>query len=154
LREKDAKEFLDDFSRRIGVKIQRLLGSNLRIELAMTRTAEIFLLNGRPFVARADSVLFPTLIFKAIFQFMPKIVVDMGAVPKICSGADVMAPGVVRSEGDFCKETILVVADELHSKNLAVCISLIDSNDLKEVKTGKVAKNIHYIGDKLWNLIK
>jgi len=84
----------------------------------------------------------------------PKIVVNMGAVPYVCNGADVMAPGVVRVEGEFKRDDFLLIVDEKHGKSLGIGTSLFDSQNMKDLKQGKVVKNFHYVGDKLWNFIK
>jgi len=75
-------------------------------------------------------------------------------VPYVCHGADVMAPGVVRVQGDFNKQDFILVVDERHKQVLAVATALLDSKFVGSLKHGKVAKNVHYVGDKLWNILK
>jgi len=131
-----------------------LLGSKPRIELAETQVAEIFIISGKPLFARFEGTFLPTLISNGVFLFLPKIVVDMGAVPHICSGADLMAPGVVRIDGDFNTDDFLLIVDERHGKPLAIGVALLDSHVMRKVKHGKVVKNIHYVGDRLWKMLK
>ena len=78
----------------------------------------------------------------------------MGAVPYVCNGADIMAPGIVNVKGDFNEKNILIILDERHKKSLAIGIALVNSHNIRTTKRGKVAKNIHHVGDKLWNTIK
>jgi predicted RNA-binding protein (TIGR00451 family) len=78
----------------------------------------------------------------------------MGAVPYVCNGADVMAPGVVRVDGDFEKNDILLVVDERFGRSLAIGVALSDSQTMRKLAHGKFVKNFHYVGDKLWNLLK
>jgi PUA domain protein len=85
---------------------------------------------------------------------MPKIVVDMGAVRHICNGANVMAPGIVRFEGNFGKGDLVVVVDEKHGKPIAVGEVLYDDNIISKIRQGVVVKNVHFVGDKVWKLIK
>ena len=42
--------------------------------------------------------------------------------------------------------------DENHDKPLAVVIPLHDAAGIIALEKGKAAKNMHYIGDELWNL--
>jgi len=78
----------------------------------------------------------------------------MGAVPHVCNGADVMAPGVVQIQGDFDKGDFVVVVDERHGKPLAVGVALIDARTMRGLKQGKVLENVHYVGDRLWNQLR
>jgi PUA domain protein len=65
-----------------------------------------------------------------------------------------MAPGIVRILGDFNEDDILLISDEKHQKPLAIGKALSDSKHMEKLRHGKVAKNIHYVGDSLWNLLK
>jgi PUA domain protein len=78
----------------------------------------------------------------------------MGAVPFVCNGADIMAPGVVQIEKDYKLNDHVVVIDERHDKPLAVAVALTDSATARTLKHGKIAKNVHYVGDDLWNQLK
>lgn len=154
LKAKETEKILQELSHKLNVETEQLLGSKPRIELAETQSTQIFVFNGKPILARLKETLSPTLLSDGIFPFLPKIIVDMGAVPHLCSGADVMAPGVVRINGDFNENDILLIADEQHEKPLAIGIALFDSQHMRKQKHGKVVKNVHYVGDKLWNLLK
>ena len=154
MKEKESKTFLHDASNIFHSDLEQLLGKKMRIEINETENAEIFFFNGKPLVARSNGDLFPTLSFQELFSVFPKIVVDMGAVPYVCKGADVMAPGIVSVKGDFEENDIVIVIDERHSKPLAVGLALLGSENIKTVKGGKIVKNLHYVGDKLWDALK
>ncbi len=154
LKEKEAKRLLLEVSKLLGTDIEQLLGSKTRVEVNETETAEVFIFNGRPLLARSDGSLFFTLSFEELFSLFPKIVVDMGAVPYVCKGADVMAPGVRSIKGEFKKNALLLVVDERHGKPLAVGLALFSSEEMKTAKRGKTVKNLHYVGDKLWNYLR
>ena len=154
LKEKEARKLLLDFSQRLKTDVEQLLGSKPRIEVNETEAAEIFILNGKPLLARSDGEFFPTLAFEEAFPFISRIVVDMGAVPYVCKGADVMAPGVVSVKGEFEENDLLLVIDERHSKPLAIGVALFNSQAMKNMKHGKIVKNIHHVGDKLWNYLR
>ncbi|UCC57804.1 MAG: DUF1947 domain-containing protein [Candidatus Bathyarchaeum sp.] len=154
LKEKETKRFLLEVTNKLGTDIERLIGSKTRVESNEIETTEIFIFNGRPLIARSNGKLFPTLTFSELFPLIPKIVVDMGAVPYVCKGADVMAPGVVGIKGEFEANDILLVIDERHGKPLAVGVALFSSETMKTVNHGKTVRNLHYVGDKLWSYLR
>lgn len=154
LKEKEARKLLLDFSQRLKTDPEQLLGTKPRVEVNTTEAAEIFIVHGKPFLARSGGQLFPTLTFNEVLSLLPKIVVDMGAVPYVCKGADVMAPGVVDIKGEFKENDLLLVVDERHGKPLAIGVALSNSQAMKNVKHGKIVKNVHYVGDKLWKELK
>lgn len=154
LKSKDAKKFILEVTKRLGIDIDQFFESKTRVEVNETETAELFIINGRPMLARSDGGLFPTLSFQELFSVLPKVVVDMGAVPYVCKGADVMAPGICDVKGEFTANDLVFVVDERHGKPLAVGVALISSEEMKTVKHGQSVKNLHYVGDKLWNFMK
>jgi len=154
LKEKEAEQLLTSLSQKLNVNPYELFGPAPRIERAETQVAEIFFINGKPTMAKSNEMLFPTLRFEKLFAFLPKIVVDMGAVSHLCNGADVMAPGVVQIKGNFKEKDFLLVVDERYEKPLAIGVALVNSQVAKSLNHGKIAKNMHFVGDKLWNLLK
>jgi PUA domain protein len=154
LKSKDAKKFLQEASERLGTGMEQFFGSKTRVEVNETETAELFIIDGKPLLARSDGELFPTLVFEELFPVLSRIVVDMGAVPYVCKGADVMAPGVREIKGEFKENDLLLIVDERHGKPLAVGIALFGSEEMKTVKSGKTVKSLHYVGDKLWNHLR
>jgi PUA domain protein len=154
LKEKEAKKFLIDISQKLGIKIEQLLGSKTAVEVNETEIADIFFLDGRPLLARSDDLLFPTLFFEELFSVLPKVFVDMGAIPYVCKGADVMAPGLRAVKGAFRENELLLVLDERYGKPIAVGVSLFNSEGMKALVSGKIIKNLHYVGDKLWDYLK
>lgn len=154
LKGKNSKRFLLEVTETFRQNIASLLGSKTRVEVEETETHEIFIINQRPLLARVDGHLFPLLSFGEIFSVIPKIVVDMGAVPYVCKGADVMAPGVREVKGVFKEKDMILVVDERHNKPLAVGLALIGSEDMKDIDHGKVVKNLHYVGDQFWHYLK
>ncbi|MDH5450956.1 MAG: RNA-binding protein [Candidatus Bathyarchaeota archaeon] len=154
LREKEAKQLLLEFSRNLRFDAEKIFGLDPRVEIVETHDLEVFLVNGKPMMVRFNNVLFPTLIFDKVLSFLPQIVVDMGAVPHVCNGADIMAPGVRRITGKFKESDPLLIIDERHGKPLAIGLALFNSHSMTEIEHGKIVKNIHYIGDKIWKFIK
>jgi PUA domain protein len=80
------------------------------------------------------------------------VVVDSGAVRFVVNGADIMRPGIVSISSDVLAGHPVQVVDERHSKPLAVGIALFGAADMEQQEKGKSVKNIHRVGDDLWNL--
>jgi len=81
---------------------------------------------------------------------LKKVVVDMGAVKFVCNGADIMRPGVREIDDGIAEGMLVQVIDEKNRKPLAVGKALFSSEGMKARAQGKVIKNLHYVGDKLW----
>lgn len=155
LRERDATQLLSSFAQKLKLDINQLLDTNKpKIELAEAGVAKIYYVNGRPLVASLRDTLVPTLLFERALMLLPKITVNMGAVPHICNGADLMAPGIVKIERAFSADDYVLVVDERHHKPLAIVVALTDSLTVRSLKHGKVARNVHYVGDGLWKELK
>jgi PUA domain protein len=154
LSDKETTQLLDEFSQKLSLDLKQLLGLKTKIEVAETQTGKIFFVNNKPILVIINNTLLPTLLFEEALRLLPKIVVNMGAVPHICNGADVMAPGVVRIEGGYKTNDYVFIVDERHNKPLALVIALTDSQTASKMQRGKIAKNIHYVGDNLWNQLK
>jgi PUA domain protein len=80
--------------------------------------------------------------------------VDIGAVPYICNGAHLMAPGITKFTGTFNDGDIIIINEERHNQPLAIGRSLLPSSQLQYTQTGKVALNLHYVGDPIWIFLK
>jgi PUA domain protein len=136
------------------MNVQELFNGNPQVEVAESKNATIFLVNNKPLVAEKEGMIFPTLSADDVTKFLPKVVVNMGAIPYVCNGADIMAPGAVDVKGDFKRDDYVLVVDEQHQKSLAIGTSLYDSEALRSVKHGKIVTNIHFVGDDLWRSLK
>lgn len=154
IREKEARKLLSEFCKIINLTVSQLPALKPPLELADTKEGEIFFVDNNPVLVRSGVDIFPTLKFQTVLSQMPKAVVNSGAVPHICNGADVMAPGIVQFEGVFSKGNMVVVIDENHRKPIAIVVALYDIKTAETLKRGKILKNIHYVGDKLWKAIK
>jgi PUA-domain protein len=153
VREKEAKSLVLEFEKKLRISLQRMPTLKGPIELAKVDSVEIFLLNKKPLFARIYNELFPTLVTAQLLSDLPKATVNMGAVPYVCNGADVMAPGLIGFEGDFEKGDVVIVLDERHQKPIAVTLALHNKEEAKELQRGRVLKNVHYVGDKVWKAI-
>ena len=154
LRKREAKHLLDKVSQNLKIDIKKMFGSKPQIEVVDILKNKIYLINGDPLFATFKDTFFPTLFFGKYMSQLPKVTIDMGAVPHICNGADIMAPGIVEVRGDFNEKALVVVIDDRNKRPIAVAQSLFSSEEIGTIKKGKVFKNLHYIGDEIWNLMK
>jgi PUA-domain protein len=151
---KEAKQILNEVSERFKVKVETLFGLKANVEVVEADVGKIYLVDGKPLFFKVGERLLPTLLLQDFASRAPKIVVDMGAVPYVCNGADVMAPGIVRVEGEFGKGDLVLVVDEKHGKPLALGESIYDAETARNTKQGAVVKTLHFVSDKIWNLAK
>ncbi len=80
------------------------------------------------------------------------VTVDMGAVPFVYNGADVMAPGIVDADPAIRVGDFVWVRDEKNSRPLAVGRAIMDGPAMAREERGKAIETIHHVGDDLWRL--
>ena len=154
LKAKEAKQIIEEASKKLRLDLEALFGAKANVEVVESNVGEIYLIDGKPVLYKTGGVVLPTLLFAEFNAKAPKIVVDMGAIPYVCKGATVMAPGIVRFEGEFGKGDLVVIVDMKHSKALAIGESLIEAETARATKKGPVVKTLHYVSDKIWDYIK
>ena len=127
---------------------------NLSIEKGEIEGVIILFLDGEPcFMMHNNKIVF-TLY--GLNKYKPKenfVVVDMGAVKFVTSGADVMSPGIVDSDKNIKEGDQVWICDERHHKPLAVGTAIMNGEKMISEKKGKSVKVIHYVGDKVWRHI-
>lgn len=145
MRSRDTRQLLEELSKTYdNVKAEK-------VEVAEFEEKKIYILDDNFEFIEDDKGVYPYLESKYLEQ-LPSVIVDMGAIPFVCNGADIMAPGIVETS-HFSKGSLIVVRDINHNKALAVGVSLKNSQEIKSSKRGKVIENIHYVGDKIWENI-
>ena len=154
LKTKEAKQIVEEASKRLRLDMEALFGAKANVEVVESDVGEIYLIEGKPVLYKVGDEVLPTLLFSEFISKTPKIVVDMGAIPYVCKGATVMAPGIVRIEGEFKSGELVVIADMKHGKALALGESLLDAETARLTKKGPVVKTLHYVSDKVWDYIK
>jgi PUA-domain protein len=150
LKTKEAKQIIEEASK----KLKLNMDAKANVEVVESDVGEIYIIEGKPILFKLVDRILPTLLFSEFISNAPKIVVDMGAIPYVCKGATVMAPGIVRMEGEFAKGDLVLVIDMKHGKALALGESLLDAETAKTTKKGPVVKTLHYVSDKTWDYIK
>jgi len=125
-------------------------------ELAVVDGITIYIIDGVPCLYEEGEELMPTLrcLLKHGASWLPRLVVDRGAAKAVARGADLMAPGVKRVEGEFGAGDVVAIVDEQTGAAVAVARALEDAAVIREkVESrgrGKVAENIHHVGDDVW----
>ncbi|MBS3119667.1 RNA-binding protein [Candidatus Woesearchaeota archaeon] len=124
-------------------------GRKDRVELSQEGLLTV---NGSPCLFRLGEKWVPSL--KALLEdnFLKKVVVDMPAVPFIAKGADLMRPGIVELDESIAKDELVAIVDETHRKPIAVGQTLLSGQEIKVQDKGKMVRNLHFVGDRLWNL--
>lgn len=154
LKTKEAKQIIEEASKTLRLDLEVIFGSKAIVEIVESDVGLIYIIGGKPVLYRANERVLPTLVFTEFTAKAPKITVDMGAVPYVCKGADVMAPGIVRFEGEFKSGDLVLIVDMKYGKALAIGTSLIDAETAKNTKKGPIVKTLHYVSDKIWDYLK
>lgn len=114
---------------------------------------KVLVINEIPAFKQHENTYIPTLLLIKLKyrDLIPKAVVDEGAVKHIINGADVMAPGIVEID-DVEENELISIWEPRKETPIAIGKTLTNSKTIKELRKGKAIKNIHHVGDKLWNL--
>ena len=151
LRGKEIREIQDDLEKKFDSMFFDVKSS---VEAGEFEGIKMILINQEPcFIVHEKQIIFT---LHGINRFKPKnnyVVVDMGAVKFVTSGADVMAPGITDADVDIKKDDQVWICDEKNHKPLAVGIALISGEQMVSEKKGKAIKVIHYVGDDIWNFV-
>lgn len=140
---KETKELLEKLPESL-----RIFSKKDKLELV----DNIYKLNEKPFLIVINNKLIPHLKSVADVSKFKCVTVDMGAVKFVVSGADIMRPGIRYIDDGFSKDDYVIIIDEMHKKPLAIGLALFSSDEMKNMNTGKVIKNIHYVGDEFWKI--
>ena len=144
LRSKDTEKELQQY----GVKFNK----NDILEIVEEKHKILFI-NKQPSFFRYQNHWIPTLKYlQANPAILKSITIDMGAVKFIVNGADLMRPGILALDPAIQKDEPITIIDQNNKKPIAVGITLYDSAGILMLISGKVVKNIHYVGDDLWKI--
>ncbi len=126
--------------------------SSLSVENAVSRQWDILIIDKIPVFFRHEGDYFLTLRGLDRFEVERKYVtVDMGAVPYLANGADVMAPGIIDADPSIAEGDVIWVRDERNLRPLSLGLSKHAGEELVSLDKGKVIRTIHYVGDELWS---
>lgn len=113
----------------------------------------VYLKDKQPAFFVVGEKLVPALRLLLLRQFLKTIVVDMGAIPFVTKGADVMRPGIVEIDTSIAANEFVCVVDKNHRKPLSVSQALFSGTEMQAMQKGKVLKNLHYVGDAMWKIV-
>ncbi|MDI6883686.1 MAG: RNA-binding protein [Hadesarchaea archaeon] len=150
LRRKELKQLAREVGEKFGENIGKLVDEGAEI-LKLESGREVVLAGDRAILFRTLEGLFPVLTAADLIP-LRRVVVDMGAVPHVANGADIMGPGVVSAEQDIKTGETVIVTDERHGKPLAIGLALRPGTEMKA--GGKVVKNLHHVGDEVWRMLR
>lgn len=143
------KQISVELVERFGKAVSEVLTGVIEI-VELEGGREVIFANGKPFLLKTSDGLFPTLT--SLDQIpLKRVVVDMGAVPHVVGGADIMTPGVVKADAGIMPNDGVVIIDERHGKPLAIGLALVSGPAMKAPR-GRAIKNLHYVGDNVWKL--
>lgn len=150
LKRKHIKHFLADLQDKFHIP---LFDDKSAIDIAQYENQKIIIVDDDIDFFYYKNTIFFTL--NGINKYKPKdyfVIVDMGAVGFVTNGADVMTPGIVDADMKINPGDLVWIADETHRKPLGIGEALLSGEDMIHQNKGKAIKNIHYIGDILWQL--
>lgn len=121
------------------------------IELIEDEHGKRWTINGKPALVQTEFGIAPHLKLLLTTPLLKQVVVDMGAVKFVASGADVMRPGIKEFASGIAKDELVAIVDINNKKPLAVGKLLFSGDEASKMTTGKVVKNVHWVGDTFWN---
>ena len=82
-----------------------------------------------------------------------KIIIDVGAVPFLLKGADMMRPGITHIDEGIEKGECVIICDEVKQLIIGVGFSLYSFEELQEMKVGRVIEVVHYFKDAYYEVV-
>ena len=151
MRKSDFKELKEKLKEVLGEGVDLLFKKGA--ELIIADIGEFYAENKKILAFKIGDKIIPSLrVLNDGVVTLPAVTVDMGAIPYVTNGADIMAPGITKITDDLTAGTIIMIIDETHGKALAVGELLFSGSEIKTMKKGKAVKNIHYVNDIIWNI--
>jgi len=128
--------------------------NNGKVERLEDSEGSFILINEEPILFLYDNNWVCTL--KAIIKQIninnyKEVIVDKGAIRFVTGGADIMRPGIIKIDLAIKEKEIILIREETHNKPLAIGYSLCSGEEMQEMSSGKVIKNLHYVSDTIWN---
>ncbi len=121
------------------------------VDKASSTDLDVIFVEGKIMALIIDGEAFPSI--RGILRYGAEsgfVTVDMGAIPYVANGADIMAPGVVDADPDVSEGELVWVRDVENDQPLAVGRALVPGPAMSGSSSGKVVETIHHVGDKIW----
>ena len=148
LRAKETKAYSEELEAKLGVKV---FGPDELVDMAESSEFNVLFVKGDILGMIYDGKTFLTV--RGLLKYRPErffVTVDMGAVPFVTNGADIMGPGITDADEGIKEGDMVWIRDMKNLVPLAVGVALVSGAELKSKAKGKVIKNLHNVGDKLW----
>ena len=148
LRSKEVKAYSEELEKSLGFTA---FNDKDAVDLAESSEFDVIFVNGEILAMVFDGKTFLTV--RGILKYRPQkkfVTVDMGAVPYVRNGADIMGPGITDADPEIQAGDMVWVRDVKNLVPLAIGISSVSGEELKKGGKGKVIRTVHYAGDKLW----
>jgi PUA-domain protein len=150
LRRKEALEFVTRLNDTFGMAIP---ADDVPMDEAEAGSMHILFRGGEPLAFVTGTDLAPTIRGLLAFPAQRRhVTVDMGAVPFVYNGADVMAPGIVDADLSIRPGDVVWVRDEKNRRPLAVGKALMDGPTMAREERGKAIETLHHVGDDIWRI--
>ncbi len=148
MREKDVKALAQQLEEACGVPV---FVPEEGIDMAESSDFDLIFVKGDILGLVKDGK--PFLTVRGVLRYRPTkryVTVDMGAVPFVTNGADVMGPGITEADPEIAEGDLVWIRDIKNGAPLAVGVSQRSGADLAARMPGKAVKTIHFVGDRLW----
>jgi PUA domain protein len=148
LREKDIKSLSEEVSGRVGVPLD---WEKRTVDSAEGPDMEAIFVDGEVQAVKIDGKTMMTV--RGLLKIQATkgyVTVDMGAVPFVTKGADVMGPGIVEADPGIQVGDLVWVRDIKNKKPLAIGEALVSGDQMAAKQPGKAIRSIHFVGDRLW----
>ncbi|MEM3444883.1 MAG: PUA domain-containing protein [Thermoplasmata archaeon] len=150
LREKEARQLSLATSEYLGCAVDF---PSLPLDIAEFGELRILIHGSRAVGLMINNLPFPSLRVLQNLQPRKKFVeVDGGAVRFLVNGADVMKPGILAVDSGIRNGDVVWVREATHRKPIVVGIALESADKLGNREKGKGVKNLHWVGDKIWEM--
>lgn len=154
IREKDVRRFNDVLEEDLGIRPFPEEGA---VDRADAGELDVLILDGKIVALLLDEDGETKLILsvRGLLEHRPgkhHVTVDMGAVPYVHNGADVMAPGIVDADPGIEPGSIVWVRDERNEQPLAVGRAAVSGEEMVASGQGVAVETLHHVGDEYWEL--
>ncbi|MBI0584226.1 MAG: RNA-binding protein [Methanomassiliicoccus sp.] len=150
LREKEVKVLEEELLSRLGVDV---IAPGEAVDRAESTEFDVLFIGNQ-----AQGIVYQGKAFLTVRGLLKHpatrafVVVDMGAVPFVTKGADVMGPGIVDADPDIRPGDLVWVKDIKNGRPLMVGEALVSAEQMRTKSPGKAIKSIHFVADKLWKV--
>ncbi|MEM0003472.1 MAG: DUF1947 domain-containing protein [Thermoproteota archaeon] len=146
IRRKEAKKILEDAKQKgITFSFEKF---NLA-EIVELQEEKLLLIDANPtLIIFNDGKIIPHMLSLGKTTKCPAVMIDENAVNPVLNGADVMMPGIVKFNSFKKDDAVAIFSKELML--IAVGAALVSSSEIVTGGKGKVIKNLHRKGDRLY----